>query len=327
MPAQKIALLAGRSTPRHHELPRRRLRLQPEHYIRRDTGELVPLVPADELPLEFHGLSRSLSPVESSRMVFLGQKGPSTGYYRMKQPKSSVLPEQPGAQNGPLSNTQDPKISRELSEDSIGRHPGPKPVISNATAGTPSEAATSQVRPQRSTLLDTRHQLCHNWIRGHCKFDLHCHRLHQMPETTEEWQDIVLRGILGRGGNIKGVDNPHKAAHRNKPQSELDVLNREIVFLRQALTNQSHMRKGRHQKAPLAGVRDIEARLIQKVFGDKDVKRGLDREVELGREQGQKDSTVVGKERKEGSGAQTTSSQPVALKTEGVRTGHLVDVK
>jgi hypothetical protein len=87
MPAQKIALSAGRSTPRHHELPRRRLRLQPEHYIRRDTGELVPLVPADELPLEFHGLSRSLSPVESSRMVFLGQKGPSTGYYRMKQPK------------------------------------------------------------------------------------------------------------------------------------------------------------------------------------------------------------------------------------------------
>lgn len=87
MPAQQIALSAGRSTPRHHELPRRRLRLQPEHYIRRDTGELVPLVPADELPLEFHGLSKSLSPVESSRMVFLGQKGPSTGYYRMKQPK------------------------------------------------------------------------------------------------------------------------------------------------------------------------------------------------------------------------------------------------
>ncbi|ELR07810.1 hypothetical protein GMDG_00431 [Pseudogymnoascus destructans 20631-21] len=326
MPAQHIALSTGRSTQRHLELPRRGLRLQPEHYIRRDTGELVPLVPADELPFEFHGLSRWLSSVESSRMVFLGQKGPWTGYYRMKQPKSSVLPEQSGAQNGPPRN-QDLKTSRELSGDSIGRDPASEPVVSNTTAGTPSEAATSQVRSRPSMLLDSRHQLCHNWIRGHCKFDLNCHRLHQMPETTEEWQDIVLQGILHRGGSSKGVDNPHKPARHNKPQSELDVLNREIVFLRQALANQSHIRKGRHQKAPRAGVRDIEARLIQKVLGDKDVKRSLDGEAELGRGQGQKDSTALGKERKEGAGAQTASNQPIASKTEGVRTGHLVDVK
>jgi hypothetical protein len=241
--------------------------------------------------------------------------------------RSSALPEQSGAQNGPPSNTQGPKISRELSGDSIGRHPGAEPVVSNTTAGTPSEAVTSQVRPRPSTLSGSRHQLCHNWIRGHCKFDLNCHRLHQMPETTEEWQDIVLRGILNLGGNSKGVDNPHKAARHNKPQSELDVLNREIVFLRQALANQSHMRKGRHQKAPRAGVREIEARLIQKVLGDKDVKRNLDREAELGREQGQKDSAAVGKDRKEGSGGQTTNSRPVASVTEGVRTGNLVDVK
>lgn len=148
-----------------------------------------------------------------------------------------------------------------------------------------------------------------------------------MPETTVEWQDIVLRGILHQGGNHKGVDNPQKVARHNKPQSELDVLNREIVFLRQALANQSHMRKGRHQKAPRTGVREIEARLIQKVLGDKDVKRNLDREAELGREQGQKDSTAVGKERKEGSGGQATNSRPVASVTEGVRTGNLVDVK
>lgn len=148
-----------------------------------------------------------------------------------------------------------------------------------------------------------------------------------MPETTEEWQDIVLRGILHRGGNTKVVDNPQKAARHNKPQSELDVLNREIVFLRQALANQSHMRKGRHQKAPRAGVREIEARLIQKVLGDQDVKRNLDREAELGREQGQKDATQIGKEKKERNGTQTTSSQPIASTTEGVRTGHLVDVK
>lgn len=148
-----------------------------------------------------------------------------------------------------------------------------------------------------------------------------------MPETTEEWQDIVLRGILNQGGNNKGVDNPHKAARHNRPQSELDVLNREIVFLRQALANQSHMRKGKYQKAPRAGVHDIETRLIQKVLGVKDVKRSLDREAELGKEQGQKDSAGIGKGTKEGNGAQTASSQPIALKTEGVRTGHLVDVK
>lgn len=148
-----------------------------------------------------------------------------------------------------------------------------------------------------------------------------------MPETTEEWQDIILRGILNHGGNLKSVAHPHKAARYNKLESELDVMNREIVFLRQALANQSHMRKGRHQKAPRTGVRDIEARLIQKVLGDKDVKRSLDSVAELGREQGQKDSAPVGKERKEGSGAQTTSSQPMASKTEGVRTVHLVDVK
>ncbi|OBT83418.1 hypothetical protein VE02_07703 [Pseudogymnoascus sp. 03VT05] len=326
MSAQQIALSGKRFTQRHHELPKRRLRLQPEHYIRRDTGELVPLIPADELPLEFYGLSRSLSSVESSRMVFLGEKGPWTGYYRMKQPKSSVLPEQSGTQNGPLSNTQDPKVSRELSGDATGRHPAPEPVVSNATSGTPSEAATSQVRPQPPIPSNSRHQLCHNWIRGHCKFDLNCHRLHQMPETTEAWQDIVLRGILNWGGNSKGVDNHHKAARHNKPQSELDVLSREIVFLRQALANQSHMRKGRHQK-PRAGVRDIEARLIQKVLGDKDAKRNLDREAELGRDHGQKDSTGVGKESKEGSSAQTTSSQPMVSNTEGLKTGNLVDVK
>lgn len=148
-----------------------------------------------------------------------------------------------------------------------------------------------------------------------------------MPETTEEWQDIVLRGILNRGGNFKGVDNLQKVARHNKPQSELDVLNREIVILRQALANQSHMRRGRHQKVPRAGVREIEARLIQKVLGDKDVKRNIERESELAREQGQKDATPMGKERKEGNGMQTTGSQPVASTTEGVRTGHLVDVK
>lgn len=87
MPAQQIALSAGRFTQRNHELPRRMPRLKPEHYIRRDTGELVPLVPADELPLEFYGLPRSLISVENTRMVFLGQKGPWTGYYRVNQPK------------------------------------------------------------------------------------------------------------------------------------------------------------------------------------------------------------------------------------------------
>lgn len=209
----------------------------------------------------------------------------------------------------------------------MGRRPAPEAVVLDATASTRSEAATSQVRPRPSTLLDTQHQLCHNWIRGYCKFEANCHRLHQMPETTEQWQDIVLRGILNRGGNFKGVDNLQKVARRDKPQSELDVLNREIVFLRQTLANQSHMRKGRHQKAPRAGVREIEARLIQKVLGDKDVNRDLDREAELGREQGQKDATPIGKERKEGSGIQAASAQPVASTTEGVRTGHLLDVK
>lgn len=87
MPAHQIDLSAGRSAQRHYELPRRRLRLQPEHYIKRDSGELIPLVPVDELPLEFYGLPRSLSSVDNSRMIFLGQKGPWTGYYRMKQPK------------------------------------------------------------------------------------------------------------------------------------------------------------------------------------------------------------------------------------------------
>lgn len=240
--------------------------------------------------------------------------------------RASILPEQSRAQNSPPSSIQGPKISTELLGDSIDRRPAPEPVVSNTTADTPSEATTSQVRPRPSTLLDTQHELCYSWIRGHCKFEPNCRRLHQMPETTEEWQDIVLHGILHRGGNTKGVDNPQKAARHNKPKSELDVLNREIVFLRQALANQSHMRKGRYQKAPRAGVREIEARLIQKVLGDKDVKRNLDREAELGREQGQKDATPIGKE-KEGSGTQTTSSQPVASTTEGVRTGHLVDVK
>lgn len=87
MPAQKISFSVERSAQRHHELPSRRLRLQPEYYIKRDTGELVPLVPADELPLDFYGLPRLLISVEDSRMVFLGQKGPWTGYYRMKQAK------------------------------------------------------------------------------------------------------------------------------------------------------------------------------------------------------------------------------------------------
>ncbi|KAL5352495.1 hypothetical protein ACLOAV_002443 [Pseudogymnoascus australis] len=326
MPAQQMASSAGRFTQRHHDLPRRRTRLQPEHYIKRDTGELVPLVPADELPLEFYGLPKSLSSVHNSRMVFLGQKGPWTGYYWMKQPKASVLPEQPGAQKGSPNNARDPELSRE-SGDSMGRRPAPELVALNTTTGTPSKAATPQVQSRPSTLLDTQHQLCHNWIRGHCKFEANCHRLHQMPETTEEWQDIVLRGILNRGGNFKGVDKLQKVARHNKPQSELDVLNREIVILRQALANQSHIRRGRHQKVPRAGVREIEARLIQKVLGDKDVKRNIERESELAREQGQKDATPMGKERKEGNGTQTTGSQPVASTTEGVRTGHLVDVK
>ncbi|OBT69408.1 hypothetical protein VE03_01082 [Pseudogymnoascus sp. 23342-1-I1] len=327
MPAQQIASSTGRFTQKHHELPRRRLRLQPEHYIKRDTGELVPLVPVDELPLEFYGLPRSLSSVDNSRMVFLGQKGPWMGYYRVKQPKASVLPEQPGAQNAPPSNTQVSKISRELS-DSMDRRPAAEPVALDATTGTSPEAITSQVRPQPSSLLDTQHQLCYNWIRGHCKFEANCHRLHQMPETTEEWQDIVLRGILNRGGDSKGVNNPQRVARQNKPQSELDVLNREIVYLRQALANQSHMRKGRHQKAPRAGVREIEAGLIQKVLGDKDAKRNVEKESELVREQqGRKDATPIGKERKEGNGTQATNSQPVASTTEGVRTGNLVDVK
>lgn len=148
-----------------------------------------------------------------------------------------------------------------------------------------------------------------------------------MPETTEEWQDIVIRGILPRGGNPRGVANHQRVARHNKPQSDLDVLNREIVFLRQALANQSHMRKGGHQKLPRAAVSDIEARLLQKVLDDKDVKRNLEREAKLGREQGQKDAAAIGKERKEGNGTQTTSSQPIASTMEGVRTGHLVDVK
>ncbi|KFY21713.1 hypothetical protein V493_07180 [Pseudogymnoascus sp. VKM F-4281 (FW-2241)] len=325
MPAQKIALSAGRPTQGHHELPRRSLRLHPEYYIKRDTGELVPLVPADELPSEFYGLPRSMSSAGSPGMIFLGQKGPWTGYYRMKQPKASILSEEPGVDNDPPNSTQGPKVSRELFADSIGRRLAPEPVAFNATASTSSEEATSPARSRSEMLLDS--QLCYNWIRGHCKFGPNCHRLHQMPETTEEWQDIVLRGILNRGGNSKGVDNFQKFSRHNKPPSELDTLNREIVFLRRALANQSHMRNGKHQKAPRAGAREIEARLIQKVLGKKDVKRDLDREAELGREQGQKDSTEIGKERKEESGARTTSSQLLASKTEGVRTGHLVDVK
>lgn len=87
MPPQKVAFSVERPAQRHHELPSRRLRLQPEYYIKRDTGELVPLVPADELPLDFYGLPRSLISVENSRMVFLGQKGSWTGYYRMKRSK------------------------------------------------------------------------------------------------------------------------------------------------------------------------------------------------------------------------------------------------
>ena len=86
MLAQHITLPLGR-TQRQLELPRRKPRLQPEYYIQRSSGELVPLVPADELPLEFCGLPRLLSSIENSGMIFLGQKGPWTGYYRMKQPK------------------------------------------------------------------------------------------------------------------------------------------------------------------------------------------------------------------------------------------------
>lgn len=150
-----------------------------------------------------------------------------------------------------------------------------------------------------------------------------------MPETTEEWQDIILRGILNRGGDSKGVtgrQNKNVARH-NKPQSDLDILNREIVFLRRELANQSHMRKGRHQRPPRAGVREIEARLTGKVLDDKDTKRDLDREAELEKEQGKKDATTLGKASKEPNGAQTMRSQPIASATEGVRTGNLVDVK
>lgn len=87
------------------------------------------------------------------------------------------------------------------------------------------------------------------------------------------------------------------------------------------------MRKGRHQKPPRTGVRDIEARLIQKVLDDEDVKWNLDREAELGREQGQNDATPIGKQRKEVNGTQTASTQPVVSTTDRVRTGNLVDVK
>ncbi|KFX92062.1 hypothetical protein V490_05582 [Pseudogymnoascus sp. VKM F-3557] len=318
MPAHQNALSAGRSTQRHHEISRRRIRLQPEYYIKRDTGELVPLVPADELPLEFYGLPRSLSSVENPRMIFLGQKGPWIGYYQIKQPRVSVHPEQPNAQSNTHGNAQTPKATRELSTDSTFSHPTPESVAFNATDATSSEVATSQVRPRQTTMLDTRHELCHNWIRGHCKFETNCHRLHQMPETTEEWQDIILRGILNRGDSngLASLQNK-KVARHNKPQSDLDILNREIVFLRQELANQSHMRKGRHQRPPRAGVRDIEARLNGKVLGDKDTKWDLDREAQLEKEQGKKYATTLGKESKEPNGAQTMTSQPIASATEG----------
>lgn len=61
--------------------------MQPEYYIKRASGEFVPLVPIDELPVEFYGLPRSLSFVDNSRMIFLGIKGPRTGFYRVKQQK------------------------------------------------------------------------------------------------------------------------------------------------------------------------------------------------------------------------------------------------
>lgn len=149
-----------------------------------------------------------------------------------------------------------------------------------------------------------------------------------MPETTEEWQDIVLRGILNRGNSksVSGLQNKYVARH-NKPQTELDVLNREIVFLRQELANQSNMRKGRYQRPPRAAVRDIEAQLTGKVLGDKDVKRDLDREAKLEKEQGKKYATAKGNERKEPNSAQAMSSRPIALATDGVKTGNLVDVK
>lgn len=236
--------------------------------------------------------------------------------------RHSILPEHHGAQNGPSSNTPGHKIG-----DSIGKSPASEPVAFNATTGSSSEATASQVLPRLSTLSDSRHELCYNWIRGHCKFESNCRRLHQMPRTTEEWQDIVLRGILHRGGNSKGVDSPQNVADHSKPRSQLDVLNRDIVYLRQELANQSHMRKARHQKPSRTGVREIEARLIQKVLDDEDVKRSLDREAKLGREQGHNDATPIGKQRKEVNSTQTARTQPVVSTTDGVRTGHLVDVK
>lgn len=88
MPLQLIASLAGQSSQMQHEPPiTKRFRSQPEHYIRHTSGELVPLVPVDELPLEFYGLPRSLSSIENRRMVFLGEKGPVVGYYKLRQPK------------------------------------------------------------------------------------------------------------------------------------------------------------------------------------------------------------------------------------------------
>lgn len=134
--------------------------------------------------------------------------------------RASILPEHHGAQNGPSSNIPGPTIG-----DSIGKSPTSGPVALNATSGASSEATAPQIRRRSSALPKPHHELCYNWIRGHCKFESNCHRLHQMPGTTEEWQDIVLRGILHRGGNSKGIDSPQKVADHSKPRSQLDVLN------------------------------------------------------------------------------------------------------
>jgi hypothetical protein len=78
-------------SPQQPALPnpsqRRKPRLHPHYYIKRATGEFVPLVPVDELPVDFYGLPRSMAYVDNARMAFLGVKDPRMGVYRVKLPR------------------------------------------------------------------------------------------------------------------------------------------------------------------------------------------------------------------------------------------------
>lgn len=228
----------------------------------------------------------------------------------------------------------------------------------SSTTAAAAEAAVHHVQP-RPTPVAPPPELCHNWIRGYCKFEPNCRRIHQMPETVEELRDIVLRKIpCGHFPN--SLAKLSNMAPQAQTQTQTAVQSQQAAHPAEALLSHSpstrenanyvadfpgyqHGRQpygyhkvthGTRQQAPSARIRVIEAQLRQKAVADKEAKRNANSKAELEKERRQKDATAKMKEEDEGKGMVNASgnqraprSHAVVGKQERVPTGHLVDVR